>query len=84
MPSSIKIKITPSMLIDAAYLWLEKYAKNEVTLFLVEQKIELKLAMVGVVYQGDLWEDILECMVVSPTGWQEVQAAWQAAIASCL
>ena len=50
MPSSIKIKITPSMLVDATYLWLEKYAKNEVTLFLVEQKIELELATVGVVY----------------------------------
>ncbi|KIM67432.1 hypothetical protein SCLCIDRAFT_20952 [Scleroderma citrinum Foug A] len=70
------------MLVDAAYLWLEKYAKNEVTLFLVEQKIELKLATVGVVYREDLWEDILECMVVSPMGWQEVQAAWQAAKAS--
>ena len=84
MPSSIKIKITPSMLVDATYLWLEKYAKNEVTLFLVEQKIELELATVGVVYRGDLWEDILERMVVSPTGWQEVQAAWQAAKASCM
>ena len=72
------------MLMDSVYLWLEKYAKEEVSLFLVEQKIELELATVGMVYQGDLWEDILEHMVVSPMGWQEVQAAWQAAKASCM
>ena len=72
------------MLMDSMYLWLEKYAKEEVSLFLVEQKIELELATVGMVYRGDLWEDILEHMVVSPMGWQEVQAAWQAAKASCM
>ena len=84
MPSSIKIKITPSMLMDAMYIWLKKYAKNEVSLFLVEQKIELELATVGMVYREDLWGNILECMVVLPTGWQEVQAAWQAVKVSCM
>ncbi|KIM61347.1 hypothetical protein SCLCIDRAFT_25979 [Scleroderma citrinum Foug A] len=60
------------MLMDAVYIWLEKYAKNEVSLFLVKQKIKLELAAVGMVYREDLWRNILECMVVLPTGWQEV------------
>ncbi|KAL4063500.1 hypothetical protein V8B97DRAFT_2026407 [Scleroderma yunnanense] len=67
MPSSIEIKITPSMVVDVVYPWLEKYANKEVSLSLVEQRIKLKLATVGVHIE------------VSPTGWQEVQAAWQAA-----
>ncbi|KAL4074721.1 hypothetical protein V8B97DRAFT_2022904 [Scleroderma yunnanense] len=66
MPLSIEIKITPSMVVDSMYPWLEKYANKEVSLSLVEQGIELELATVGVHIE------------VSPMGWQEVQAAWQA------
>ena len=28
-------------------------------------------------FQDDLWADILEHITMSPTGWQDVQAAWQ-------
>ncbi|KAL4065289.1 hypothetical protein J3A83DRAFT_4190675 [Scleroderma citrinum] len=71
MPLSIEIKITPSMVVDSMYPWLEKYANKEVSLSLVEQGIELELAT-------DLWLSMLEHIEVSPMGWQEVQAAWQA------
>ena len=46
-------------------------------LCLVEQKIELKLATMGVSFRDDLWADILEHITMSPTGWQDVQTAWQ-------
>ena len=45
------IRITPSMTIDTVYPWLEMYAKNEASLCLVEQKIELELAMKGVTFR---------------------------------
>ena len=73
------IRITPSMTVDTVYPWLEMYAKNEASLCLVEQKIELELAMKGVTFRDDLWADILEHITVSPTGWLDVQAAWQSA-----
>ena len=31
----------------------------------------------GVTFQDDLWVDILEHITMSPTGWQDVQTAWQ-------
>ena len=53
--SSIQIKITPSMTMDAVYRWLKKYANKKVSLCLVMQKIEYELAGIGIVYWEDLW-----------------------------
>ena len=64
-------------MVDAVYPWLEKYANKQASYTLVEQKIELELAVMGVTFRDDLWGDILEQISMSPTGWQDVQAAWQ-------
>ena len=73
----LSIKIMPSMAMDTVYPWLEKFAKNKASLCAVEQKIELELAAKGIIFWDDLWADILEHITMSPTGWQDVQAAWQ-------
>ncbi|KAL4078482.1 hypothetical protein V8B97DRAFT_1865639, partial [Scleroderma yunnanense] len=51
---AMPFKVTPSMLVNTVYPWLEMYAKKEASLCLVEQKIQFELAMMGVSFQDDL------------------------------
>ncbi|KAL4062403.1 hypothetical protein V8B97DRAFT_2026831 [Scleroderma yunnanense] len=50
---------------------------KKASLCLVKQKIQFELATMGVSFQDDLWMNILEHIAMSPTGWQDVQVAWQ-------
>ncbi|KAL4062696.1 hypothetical protein J3A83DRAFT_4194308 [Scleroderma citrinum] len=70
-------KVTPSMIMDTVYPWLEMYTNKEASLCLVKQKLQFELAMMGVSFWDDLWMDILEHIAMSPTGWQDVQVVWQ-------
>ncbi|KAL4064090.1 hypothetical protein V8B97DRAFT_2026177 [Scleroderma yunnanense] len=65
------------MIVDAVYPWLDMYTKKEASLCLVKQKLQFKLATMGVSFQDDLWMDILKHIAMSPTGWQDVQVVWQ-------
>lgn len=72
-------EITPSMLVDAAYQWLEKYANKSASSQLVLQQIQFELELADVAFEENRWLDILEYMDMRPEGWEDVKAKWRRA-----
>ncbi|KIM65443.1 hypothetical protein SCLCIDRAFT_22646 [Scleroderma citrinum Foug A] len=70
------VKISPSMVVSTVYLWLERYARNEVTLSHVLHHIDFELGAVKAHFDEDRWMDILEHIETRPNGWDEVKAEW--------
>ncbi|KIM53602.1 hypothetical protein SCLCIDRAFT_31770 [Scleroderma citrinum Foug A] len=53
-------EVTPSMIVNNAYLWLEKYANKSETSQVVLVKIQSQLEAVGVTFEEEHWLDILD------------------------
>ena len=70
-------KVTPSMVVDKAYLWLEKYANKLENSQLVLVKIQFELEAVGVAFEEECWLDILDYIDTKSERWEDVKAAWQ-------
>ena len=75
-------EVTPSMVVDKAYLSLKKYANKLENSQLVLVKIQLKLEAVGVTFEEEHWLDILDYIDMKSEGWEDVKAAWQKVKAS--
>ncbi|KIM67460.1 hypothetical protein SCLCIDRAFT_21003 [Scleroderma citrinum Foug A] len=70
-------EVTPSVVVDKAYLWLEKYANKLENSQLVLAKIQFELEAVGVAFEEECWLDILDYIDTKSEGWEDVKAAWQ-------
>ena len=70
-------EVTPSMVVNKAYLWLEKYANKLENSQLVLAKIQFELEAVGVAFKEECWLDILDYINTKSEGWEDVKAAWQ-------
>ncbi|KAL4066416.1 hypothetical protein V8B97DRAFT_2025398 [Scleroderma yunnanense] len=70
-------EITPSMAVNAVYLWLEKYANKMETLQLVLQNIQSKLEAIDVSFEEEHWLDILKYINMRSEGWEDVKTTWK-------
>jgi len=75
-------EITPSMVVDKAYLWLEKFANKSENAHLVMVKIQFELEVAGVAFEEERWLDILDHIHMRSEGWEDVKAEWQKVKAS--
>ena len=75
-------KVTLSMVVNNAYLWLEKYANKSETSQVVLVKIQIQLEAVGVAFEEERWLDILDHINTRSEGWEDVKAIWQKVKAS--
>ncbi|KAI5981831.1 hypothetical protein EDD15DRAFT_2203632 [Pisolithus albus] len=74
------IRITPAVLNDAAFAFLEQYARGEISDMVALTKIDLELHLVGLKFEQEQWLDLFGVILLDPAeGLNSIKTARQLA-----
>ncbi|KAI6139213.1 hypothetical protein BKA82DRAFT_34171, partial [Pisolithus tinctorius] len=76
-----KVEITPALLNDKAFAFLERFACNDVTDTSLLFNVKIELAIVGIAFKLEEWIDLIDIIILNPKGIgiNAIKAAWELA-----
>ncbi|KAI6148025.1 hypothetical protein BKA82DRAFT_4015093 [Pisolithus tinctorius] len=63
-----KVEITPALLNDKAFAFLERFARDDVTDTSLLFNVEIELAVAGIAFKLEEWIDLIDIIILNPKG----------------
>ncbi|KIN98783.1 hypothetical protein M404DRAFT_31100 [Pisolithus tinctorius Marx 270] len=76
-----KVEITPALLNDKAFAFLERFARDDVTDTSLLFNVEIKLAVAGITFKLEEWIDLIDIIILNlkGVGINAIKAVWELA-----
>ncbi|KAI6154738.1 hypothetical protein BKA82DRAFT_23323 [Pisolithus tinctorius] len=76
-----KVEITPALLNDKAFAFLERFVRDDVTDTYLLFNVEIELAVMGIAFKLEEWIDLIDIIILNPkgVGINAIKAAWELA-----
>ncbi|KAI6139772.1 hypothetical protein BKA82DRAFT_27026 [Pisolithus tinctorius] len=74
-----KVEITPALLNDKAFTFLERFACNDVTDTSLLFNVEIELAVAGITFKLEEWIDLIDIIILNlkGIGINAIKAVWE-------